>query len=352
MHLRKFIYIIIFVLSCCNIKAQLNVDSTFTNIALIRNSININKTCFIFIDSNNCILPKNILKQQHWTALNSVLQNKVFVPNYWTNKRIYLQFSIKNSESLTDTVYFNPGVSFQRIAVYKLMPGNNLQLLADESKTDGFQPIAISGNEKATFITELHFTKMISNTLSPQIVQKTYLSNFETIFNTLSYDQLVIGCLLSGILLMIIFFSAHNFILLRKKEFLYNCCYTVCMFWLIFLNTHLQRRSGLFAGFFMGYLAFILLIAGMIFYLAFTRKFLDTETNHPLLNSIFYFTEKLLLFVLICFSIIYFFTNNFWLKNILENGTKLFVMGIGVFYIVIGIKHKNKLWSPAPNILF
>jgi len=47
--------------------------------------------------------------------------------------------------------------------------------------------------------------------------------------------------------------------------------------------------------------------------------------------------------LLTAFSYIYFFTNNFWLQNILENSTKIICLAIGILYIIIGIKQKNRL---------
>ena len=117
------------------------------------------------------------------------------------------------------------------------------------------------------------------------------------------------------------------------------------MFWLIFFNTYIDRRSGVFASFFMGYLAFALLIIGTIFYIAFTRKFLDTKTNYPLLNKIFYYEEKILLALFICYSIVYFFTDNFQLQSTVENGSKILMLAIGIMYILVGIKQKNRLFN-------
>lgn len=295
----------------------------------------------VFIDSNNVTNPNNILSQQ-WISYNS-LNLKHFIPANWVNKTLFLKFTLENSKDLTDTVYFFPGNSFRSITLYKKSPANGLVLLNDESSIDGFQPLELSPNRKTSFIAELHFTKRNFNSLILDIVQKKYLPSYQRIYYITTYNELIVGYLLCGLLLMMIFFNAANFRIGRKKEFLYNCLYAICMFWLIFFNTYIERRSGVFSSFFMGYVAFALLVVGSIFYIAFTRKFLETKANYPFLNKVFYYEERGLMLLLICYSYIYFFTNNFWLQSIVENTTKIIILAIGILYIIIGIKQKNKL---------
>ena len=242
-------------------------------------------------------------------------------------------------------LYFYPGRSFSSIVLYKILPAAGIFKLEDKSRKDGFQPIELSKKERASFIAELHFTKRKFNSFLPNIIQKDYLSRFQKSFYTSTYDDLVVGYVLSGLLIMMIFYNAANFHLSRKMEYFYNCCYAICMFLLIFLTTYVERRSGVFASIFMGYIAFALLVTGTIFYIAFTRKFLETKTNYPFLNKLFYYAEKGLVILLICYSFIYFITNNFWLQNIVENGTKIILMSIGILYVIIGFKQKNKLFN-------
>ena len=341
--MKKIIYIFFFILCNCFAKGQTNIDSLSTDVSLFDEVKLITDKSLLFIDSNNTNRPDNILPHQ-WIKYNS-LKIKHFIPQDWVTKTLYIKFTLENSSPVADTVFFYPGNSFRSILLYKISPFSGLQMVKDKSKKDGFQPIELSPGEKATFITELHFSKRKFNSLNLNIIQKNYLSKFQKLFYTLTYDELVAGYLLSGLLLMMIFFNAANFFISRKKEFLYNCCYAICMFGLVFFNTYIERRSGIFASFFMGYLAFALLLIGTIFYMAFTRRFLDTKINYPLLNKLFSYTEKGLMVLLLCYSYIYFFTNNFGLQSVVENFTKVIALAIGVWYIVIGIKQKNKLFN-------
>ena len=342
-HLRKLINILFFILCCNFTRGQFNTDSLYTDVSLIKDAGTVANKCLVFIDTNNVANPDNILSQP-WIKYSS-LKQKHFIPAGWVNKTVYFKFTLENTNEIRDTIYFFPGNSFRSITCYKILPSDILQLIKDESKGDGFQPIALAAKEKTSFVIELNFTKRNFNTLYLVMIEKNQLESYQKIFYTLNYSEIIIGYVLCGLLLMMIFFNGANFSLGRKKEFLYNCLYAICMFLLIFFNTYAERRSGVFAGFFMGYFAFALLIIGTVFYIAFTRKFLDTKTNYPLLNKIFIYEEKGLAVLLIGFSIVYFFTNNFWLQTIIENTTKVLILILGIFYIAIGIKQKNKLFN-------
>ena len=340
--MRKVINILLFIL-CFNFSnGQLNIDSLGTTLPIIKDNSPIGNATFVFIDSNNLSAEK--IPADQWVAYNS-LKLKRFIPPEFINKTIFLKFTLNNSAEIADTVYFYPGNSFRSIAMYKILPTQQLQQVKDESKTNGFQPLKVLSKESATYIAMLHFTKRKFNSLSPEIIPKKYLDKYQKKYYTGNYNELIFGYILCGLLVMMIFFNAANYSLGRKKEFLYNCLYAICMFWLIFFNTYIDRRSGVFASFFMGYLAFALLIIGTIFYIAFTRKFLDTKTNYPLLNKIFYYEEKILLALFICYSIVYFFTDNFQLQSTVENGSKILMLAIGIMYILVGIKQKNRLFN-------
>jgi signal transduction histidine kinase len=316
-------------------------DSFATDVSLFKDFYSIRNKCDILIDSDNAVKPENILQQQ-WKSINDFKANKL-IPYSWINGTVYVKFTLQNSAAVQDTVYLYPGNSFRSITLSKISATGNFIDLKDESEEDGFQPILISPFEKTTYLTELHFSKRKFNSLSLQLIQKSYLTKYQKILYTSNYNELVIGYLLSGLLLMMIFFNGANFSVNRKKEFLYNCFYAICMFILIYFNTYTEKRSGVFASFFMGYLGFAVLVTGTVFYIAFTRKFLNTATNYPLLNKIFYYEERLLIVLLAIYSYTYFFSGNFWLTDLLENSTKIICLGIGILYVIIGFKQKDKL---------
>ena len=341
--LRKLITIISFIICGNNSQAQIANDSLCTYVSTFKDFSSLADNCQIFVDSTNTKIPSSILPTQ-WVKLNS-LKLGTHIPSEWVNQTVYLKFLLKNDKNVATTLYFFPGNSLREITVFKkdTLANSILHQLNDNSKVDGYQAIDLQPKEKSYYIVELHFTKRRFNSLTPQVIQEPYIDIFQKMTYTVTYNQLIVGYLLSGLLLMMVFYNAANFYLSRKKEFLYNCLYAVCMFGLIYFNTYIERRSGVFASFFMGYLGFILLVTGTIFYIAFTRKFIETKNNYPLLDKIFQIGEKVLLLLIFSFSYIYFFTSNFFLQNLIENGTKIVLLLLGIIYIVLALREKNKL---------
>ncbi|WP_301926185.1 ATP-binding protein [Ferruginibacter sp.] len=339
--MRRLICIFVFTFSYGCMMGQSLADSFAIDVSSFKDACSIKDKCDILIDSDNTAHSGNILQRQ-WKSMADFKGLKL-IPATWINGTVYVKFTLQNSSALNDTVYLYPGNSFRSIKLSKISPAGNFITLKDESEEDGFQPIFLSPLEKTTYLAELHFSKRKFNSLALQIIQKSYLTKYQKILYTSSYNEMVIGYLLSGLLLMMIFFNGANFSVNGKKEFLYNCFYAICMFILIYFNTYTERRSGVFSSFFMGYLGFAVLVIGTVFYIAFTRKFLNTSINYPLLNKIFYYEERVLLVLLAIYSYTYFFSGNFRLTSLLENGTKMICLGIGILYVIIGIKQKNRL---------
>jgi len=321
-------------------QAQTSPDSIFSDITAIRDSTFL-KNCLVFIDSNNNTSPVATL-QKNWKTLSD-LNIKNVIPKSWITKKIYLQINLFNPGKTIDTVYLHPGLMYSSIKTFAVSGNHQLNQVMDLSREDGYQPLTINAGSKQTFIVALQSAKTIFNNLKPLIIRKEFIQKFQEIHYYKYASQQTVGYLFSGILLMMFFFSLVNYLLSLKKEFLFNACYTGCMFLLIFLTTYFERQSGVLASFFASYAAFILLAVGTIFYIAFTRKFLDTKQYYPILNKIFVWEEWGVFIIILAFSFLHFFTGNFQLQNLLENLMKVTALLIGIVYIVFSLTQKNRL---------
>ena len=321
-------------------KAQVFVEKEFTNIASIKDSIFL-KNCLVLIDSFKSLEPDDIIEMD-WKPLSSY-KIKASIPASWITKRVYLQLNLFNNDSNATTVYFYPGLPYKGFKTTSVSPNNILEPLQDFSREDGFQPITLPSYKKQTFFIELNFTKTGNNYLLPQIINKDYLVKYQ---NSLYYGNemsTILGYVISGTLLMMFFFSITNFMLSEKKEFLLNGCYVACMFLLIFFSNYFNKKSGMASSFFLSYFSFFLLSVGMYFYIAFTRKFLDTQINFPFLDKIFFYEQVGFLLLLIVFTYLQFFSNNYRLQNMLENTVKIIALLIGIVYIITAFLQRNKL---------
>ncbi len=324
--------------------AQLSTDSNLVEVSAFRDIKEFSQNCYLFIDSNYAYSNPSNIPAGEWIPLASKRIKKT-VPNYWITRAIYLKFTLTNSTDTAQKLYLMPGFNLRSLNLFKQLPQDKITQLKDESREDGYQPIEIAGNATQEFIAKFYFTRNENNTFSPLLIKEFYITKFKNNRHFLYEATTAVGYLLSGVLLMMIFFTAVNFIITLKKEFLLNCLYSICMFLLILLNTFLERKSGVFMSLFLEYFDFILLSIGTVFYIAFTRKFLKTKTDFPLLHKIFIFEEKFIIVALLCFTFIVFFTNNFQLQRIFENGMKVILLAIGILYIVLALTQKNKLMN-------
>lgn len=337
----KTIYTLLaFLLLHGTVQSQTAADTNRIDIAGIYDSIVVVKNALVFFDSNNVATPQNLL-QQRFIPLNN-FQARKKIPIHLVPRTAYLQYFFSNDSDSSHTVSILPGQLFTEIKAY-WVNGQALQPIPADSSQNGYTTITLKGREQVSVIQELHFCKKPENNLGPQVISEQYLP----IFKKVSYQDEILmritGFVLSGVLLMMILFMAANFVLNRKKEFLYNCLYSVCMFGLLFLFPLCKNTYTAFYVFYISYFDFFLLVTGTVFYIAFTRKFLETKTHYPLLHKLFKIEEIGLILLLAVFSYVHFFTNLFWLENALENSMKVVTLLLGVAYIVIALKQRSRL---------
>ena len=332
------------------INAQTFAGYNFTNTALIRDSLLLTE-CLVLPDTNLQISPAEALKK-NWRPLSS-FNIKTYPPQNWVTGRIYLLLPVENTDSVSKAMYFFPGISFRSIQTYKFLPNGTILKVDDLSWQDGYQPFTLKAHEKQVLLFQLRFTKTAYNYLTPQLIEGDYLKKYQKIQNHKNEAHLITGYLISGILMMMCFFSLANYLLSYKMEFLLNGCYAFFMFLLFFTSTYFAKKSGVVASFFISYGSFFLLVAGSVSYIAFTRKFLDTATNFPRLNKLFKAEEVLFVLVLVIFTYLNFFTEALKLQSLLENCMKITALLVGISYIITSFVQKNRLlnYLAAGNVM-
>jgi signal transduction histidine kinase len=314
-------------------------DSIYTDIGTMRDSGVITKKTLIFVDTENVSNLTNITQQQ-FSPL-SKFKNKEQIPPRLVTKPAYLQFGIFNSSNSADTVYFFPGILFEKINIYKKTE-NGLNYISN-GHSSGYGYIHLAPNEKADIIVGLEFCRQNYNYLKPQIIRKSYIDTFKKVTRLKSDELKTMGFVLSGMLLMLILFTLVNYALTRKKEFFYYIAYALPTFFLVFFYASTRNYSGSFTCFFNGYLDLFLLITGNVFYLVFSRHFLNTKTKHKKLDKIFKAAEWFLLGLLLIFTLVHYLTDWYLVESFFENAMKFIVLGIGILFIIAAFKQKEKL---------
>jgi signal transduction histidine kinase len=280
-------------------------------------------------------------------------KNSMNIPYEMVNQTLYLKFMMSNSSDSLLQVYFFPGFYYKKIEIFSASPEDpvgsfrNIKTSpgTDSGAYDGFDLISMPPKTTRLFFVKLSFAKTPVNILGPRIINKSFITYFRTVFLARKSRMSLITYVVTGILLMMIFYSLAVYLQNFNIEFLYYSGYAFSMGILLFLKSALSNTNTPFNYFFESYLDFFIQFVGYIFYIIFIRKFLDTRRNHPFLEKLFLFSQWFIFLLLAAFSVTYFFTTKFGILSLIENGTKQFLLAIGIIFIIYGIRKKDKLMN-------
>ena len=263
-------------------------------------------------------------------------------------KSLYLKFNIYNGSDSVCQSYFFPGFYFTSM---KILKSNNNAIQkglseiskneADSNGAAGFALLTLQPKENAVFFVRLYPLKSDIGFLSPQIINKAFISYFKRNLSDRPINR--VSYMVSGILLIMIFYSLTIYFQNAKKEFLYYSGYAFFTGILFFFKSCLHNYSISINYYFEGYFDFILQSGGFLFYIGFIREFLHTAKEHPILEKNFRASQWLTIALMAAFSFAYFFTDSFILPGIIENATKLLLIVLSIFFIIYGLRKKETL---------
>jgi len=275
------------------------------------------------------------------------IQHKGPLPNEWVTKRIFIRFNLLNSSDSNSAVYFCPGYYFKKIELFRLN-GSQLVPLPDSrpeiNEKDGFRLIELGPNDSATLVAELSVIKTYNNLLRPRLIGKQHVAAFLAQLHGNYSQQNLLTYVFCGLLLMMILFSLTNFFQGGNKEFLFYSGYALFMGGLLFLQTVFHLHASPFGFFFEGFLDFLLQATGIIFYMLFMKKFLNTDNAHPFLSRLYNTGISILLGSMLVYTLLHYFTVNYVLEYLTEISTKVLLLTLVVIYLVYSIRNwKEKL---------
>jgi signal transduction histidine kinase len=341
--LKKIIFTLLFFLITSLARSQAFVETFLPNADTIDNITPIPEFSSVFIDSN-LNLPVQKIPDQQFISFTK-FTSRDDIPAKWIGKKFYIRFSIQNNSNNLVRYYYYPGKLFRKLQLFRVDPEGSPLALNTKGLMTGFIPVNLPPNTISSFMLEAVFFKTTLNQLRSILIPPQHLETFENqMYKSLS-EKKIIGMLLSGMLLMMILVTLLNYFVTYKDEFLYNSLYSLCMFFLIFLTTYLSGRPGWFRGLFLSYLDLFLLIAGTIFYLAFTRCFLNTKNLHPRLNNFLYIEAWVLGILMLCYTVLHLAFNYYDYEIVFENVLKILALAAGVVYIYLSYREKNPLMN-------
>ena len=279
------------------------------------------------------------------TYANLKFQNgslyKKDVPAKFVDKKLVLRFYLSNSTELPDSVWFFPGFYYSSIQLYR-QSGSTLTKLPviepDFPDSIGYRLITLAPHDSTIFLAELHLVKTYTNYIKPRIIQKPYLPAFLFELTSTNFYVNMVTYIFCGLLLMMILFSAANYIMGGNEEFLLYAGYAMFLGGMLFTKTYYDFKISHDVFFMEAYLDFVMQSIGIIFYMAFMQKFLSTRSKYPFLHKLYKAGIFGLFISITLFSYAYFFTDNFIFLNGTENVTKLILLLMMIVFLVYCVK--------------
>ncbi len=341
--LKIFLFIILSSLLFASAKGQSLHPPNIINTDSIKGFKSITNRTLLLIEPTGNLPIENIFNASFTPLGKFSKKNKI--PNNLIPQTFYLRFSIQNNTAQKKVFYYFPGKLYKKLKLYQSINGGAITAVNTGKIYDGFVPLKIDSAQTIEYILELNFFKTSINKIESIIIGEAHIQLYKNeLFQSLN-NKKTSGIILSGMLLMMILVTLLNYFITKKIEFLYNSLYSLCMFLLIFLTSFLTMNPSWFKGLFISYLDLLLLITGTVSYLAFTRHFLNTKELHPKLNSFLKIESRVIVFLMILYSIIYFGLNTYIYEEYLENTMKILLLIAALVYIFLSFTEKNPLMN-------
>lgn len=339
--MKQFVTLLALLFTSCYCYAQVSVDtSRFFVINQTGQTSLVSKTQ-LFIDNTSQLTLPEILSQP-FTPLSDY-RKRARIPQALLTYPFYLKIHIANTSDKTVSGYFFPGIFYARIDLYKT--GQLLEKMLNADSVTGYRKLTLAPGEQSSYLVALKLSKNDFNQINPQFINAESFPKYMT--DTVGYksDIQIYGFILSGVLFMMILFMFTNYIISRKIEFIYNLLYSICMFVLMFLNSYLLKTTSDFTYFYYSYFDFFVLVMGFAFYITFIRKFLNTKTRYELLDRLLKYGTRFIILLLAAYTILHFFTETYMPQYYLENTMKIFSLGVGVAFIFLALKKRDRLFT-------
>jgi signal transduction histidine kinase len=291
-----------------------------------------------YVDPGSKGSPAELLKGKSFTR---GLVYKNTIPASKVTSTLFLKFKLFNGADTLYSVYFFPGFYYKKITLYKLVNGNYEMLPAIFPKHPdhiGFRQLSLEPGDSATFLAELQFVRTYINTTRPRLVHPDFVPAFFSSLGSQNADTDLMTFIFCGLLLMMIFYSISNYLQGANKEFLYYSGYAFFISLMLFTKAIFGFHTNRLSFFLESYLDFILQGLGIMFYMIFMQRFLETRRKYPFLYKLYNVGIVMLLVSMSSYTFFHYFTDQFVIDNGIENITKLFLLVMTVIFLLYSVK--------------
>ena len=291
----------------------------------------------IFIGQNDSLIKKlpglNFKKGMVYTGS---------VPPKDVTKKAILRFRLTNSADTAVKVWFFPGFFYFDIRLYKQMESGLMRLesiLPKMRDNIAYRQITVQPKDTAVYYAELDLVRTYINSMRPRLVHINRIDPFIKGLQETHRDFNMVTYVISGLLLMLIMYALVIFFQGGNNEFLNYAGYAFFVGGMLFTKAYFDLKPIYTGYFFEGYLDYIMMVLGIIFYMLFMRGFLNTRTSHPFLYKLYNFGIIILLVSMLLFSFLHFFTDNFVAEYFIESASKLVLLILTVIFLVYSLRH-------------
>lgn len=340
-----FVWIVLFILSPYQGNTQALPSKTI-EVSHLRFQLDLSDSSYLAETKLVKLSPED-LKQLLFQPNPIKKGNRKMLPEYM-EETLVLRFTLNNSSDTLEELYFTPGYYTRNLQLFKANSKDKIIQLPDSSIRSSIYPgaklLKIQSGETATYYASFNFIRTNANNFTPYLIERDFIRYWVKQIKYRDPLMDVSTYIISGILLLMIFYSLAVYLQNRNKEFLYYAFYALCSTVVFFFKSYSLTESKEWNYFYEEYLDFIVLVLGVYFYLIFVRWFINTKVDHPGIHKFLAFANKIILILMVVFSALYFFTPKYQLLFILENYiTKIFLFLVGAVFVGYSLKKKDPL---------
>ncbi len=343
-----------YLLTCCLLvllfqaKAQEDTISPLIRTSKVVNVRFLPDSLTVYIDTSNTASFQNI----HFSMFRKLdkLPRKTIPKALMIDSKIYMLFRIENDEQTARSFYVTPGIYSKETTIYTTDSITHqwvkipAQISAD-IKEKAYRLFSIQPGKQMTILVQCSYARTNIVTLNAYLLNPAFFDYHINFIQTHWFGVNTFTFVLCGLLLMMLLFSLSNYAQNYKREYLYYSIYALCMGLLLFLKAVYYKHSTGFSFFYEEYFDYALQMIGYIFYIGFTRMFLNTPGKYPTLNRMFITAEIALAVFLLVFTIFYYGGYPYRFLSATENASKFFLIFLGIMYIILGIVERNRLMN-------
>ncbi|MGB3007111.1 MAG: histidine kinase, partial [Chitinophagaceae bacterium] len=108
---------------------------------------------------------------------------------------------------------------------------------------------------------------------------------------------------------------------------------------MLFTKARYDFETSRISYFLESYLDYIMQGLGIIFYMIFMQRFLDTRNKYPFLHKFYQAGIAILAISLLIYSYLHFFSDNFSFENMVENSTKVLLLVMILIFLIYSKRH-------------